>query len=125
MNSTRFSMGFKEAVCLLYYDGPLLSYFTDNDNNHFIVVAVDVIDDQVVWYTVHAAENDMRQYANSEISLLEVMQRSSAIYESFGYFINDAQEAFGDVVKFVDIPEERKPLHTSFCDDVELRSRFN
>lgn len=125
----KFAEKFFEVLNLLYYDGPLLSYYRDGQGRHFLVLWADEIPatereraHDAVWYSIEATRETMEKYFKDELSLLQVMEISPVIYESNGAFIEENGDAFGSAIKFADVPDDRKPTADAFCNSSEALS---
>ena len=113
--SLKFADGFHEVLCLLYYDGPLLSYYRDTIGRHFLVLWVDEVGDDWIYYAMEFQTDDLAKYFKDELDLLGLMERAVSIHECVDNFV-DTDGAVGKKIEFTDIPEDRKPKPDAFCE---------
>jgi hypothetical protein len=97
-----FATNMKLVAELMYYDGALLAHYS-GDDKQYIIAWTDVDDDTHHWLAMEVTSNDLQKYMDKRISLLDVMQRSDAIYACDGEFINAAGEAFGTLTAYRDL----------------------
>jgi hypothetical protein len=114
--NTQFATGLNEVQNLMWYDGPILSHYRDDQDRDWIVVWADLFkapDGTVVdiWHAVSINKGDLEAYLKNEITLLQVEERAEAIYVCSGF---PEETTVGELTPFAEIPEDRKPTVDSF-----------
>jgi hypothetical protein len=110
--SNVFTQRLKEVECLMWYDGPLLVHYRDGKQDYVAVIA-DFVGNIDHWHVIKVEEHDMKSYMKNKVTLLQLMERSPAIYHCVGNWLN-AGVAVGDPIPFASIPSDRRPSAKSF-----------
>ena len=79
---------------LIYYEGPLLSHFVDNNspNDHYFYRWVDFDDETHRWLIFKSSDKDIKAFLNKEISLWQmIIQKSTVILLDFDDDLNKKQ----------------------------------
>lgn len=105
----------KPVKDLLWYDGPLLSIFKQ-DEQFFLVMWVDV-DVEHRWFAIEVDAATLQEYCDSKLTLLEVMQKSNGIYDAHGQFIGTNDRDYPKT-PFAEIPKDLLPTEDSYLHEI-------
>lgn len=105
---------FKKVSDLVYFEGPVLSHFTDSSDNNILYYWVDQNDKLNRWLVWFVSITDILSYLSKEITLLELIKKANNSI----YFLVDLNDDI-DVEKtvllgFNDLPEPYLPSNESF-----------
>lgn len=109
--NTQFATCLKEVHCLMWYDGPILSHYRDDQGRDWLVVWTDFTETEELWHAVLVSKADLEAYYKNEITLLQVEERSLEIYTCSGF---PEETSVGVLTPFSEIPEVRRPTADSF-----------
>lgn len=65
---------------LIYFDGPLLSYFRDNRGRHFLFFWYDIDEKYNRWYVVEITKKNLDKYMAGKIPLKKLMRSTKLAY---------------------------------------------
>jgi hypothetical protein len=106
-------MNFQKAKLIsdiIWVDGPLLSLY-EKDENKYLVKWADVGADHK-WLIIEVSDAVLKAYYDMNISLLDVIEKSPAIYRASGNFIDDGIDCKKVTMK--GLPKGYLPTEESF-----------
>ncbi len=109
-----FAHNMQLAVELIYYEGQLLSHYSAAGNKHYLVAWADVVSDVHYWTAIEILVPELKRYMDNQISLLDVMRGSPAIYRCEGEFMDADGNATGALTAFDVFPSDLLPTEDSF-----------
>lgn len=114
VKAVQFARKFRLREELIYYDGPLLSHYTAGPVQ-YLVMWSDYPDDKTcLWFTVEVSIPNLKRFMANEMTLLEVMQVAPSIHRCINMFIDEVEDAHGELIAFQDIKPESLPTDKSY-----------
>lgn len=101
---------------LLYHEGPLLSHFISNNEEHYLYKWCDSDDICNRWMVFKVSKNNMILFFTKEISLLKLIYKNKAVF--FIDLDNDAVQQGLILTNVKNIPKEYLPTNNSYYDEV-------
>jgi len=105
---------------LIYYDGPLLSWFKDSNNQNWFYVWRDCDETSNRWFIFYVSDTQADDYINGKLSLLQLLKHTT---QGFVVSVDIEVDNNGNLVYknikrvlCADIPEQYLPEVDSFYD---------
>lgn len=65
---------------LLYFEGPIWSYFIDKDKNPYIYLFADHSNEYCWWFVFSVIEENLQKFLNKELSMFQLIKTASAVW---------------------------------------------
>ena len=62
---------------LIYFEGPVLTYLTDNSGNHYLMRWTEMDENRHRWMLIQITKGSLVKYLNEKITLLDVIKKNS------------------------------------------------
>lgn len=107
---------FRRVSDLIYYEGPLLSYFQDKEGESYLFSWVDCDDTYNRWLIIHTSFNNVVRYIKKELSLRSIIHETS---EENLYLVDiDSEVNYHHLmnVRIGNLPDEYLPVSDKLYD---------
>ena len=101
---------------LVYFDGPLLSYFKSRSGDNYLYYWCDVDENYNRWLIFRVSDQSLNRYLNGELSLLDLMKNPS---DGFFYSVDiDNDLEYHNILRVLpkDLPASYLPEQDSYFD---------
>lgn len=107
---TQFATNIQCIKNIIWYDGPLISYCKAQDTNYIVAWMPDTQENpkEHEWLTIEVSNADLEIYFAGESTLLDLQKKSLKMYKCVGQFIDDDENAWGEIIEFSDLPKDWK-----------------
>lgn len=111
--SFNFHNNLTKVEDLIYYDGPILSHFTDSNGDDYLFYWVDYNDRYNRWIIWNVKKSDIISYLEKSKSLYELINHNSTFF-----FVLDADYNQNDYISYLiprgELPKEYIPQESSY-----------